>query len=111
MFASSYKDVHKWNTALGRSMALGSGGAEKEMIHHVLESRPFDVAHGVVASRWRMRIKLSKDGETCIGCTVSDGLALSKNLLVCIGAHLGRGCVAGMVFCGSEVRNCGKRRG
>jgi hypothetical protein len=38
MFASSCEDVHKGNTASGRSMVLGSGGAKKETIHRVLEA-------------------------------------------------------------------------
>jgi uncharacterized membrane protein len=83
MFASSCKDVHKGNTASARSMVLGRRGARKETIHGVLE--PI----GVAASRWRMWIKLSKDGDTCIECTVSHGLTSLKNLLVCIGGRLG----------------------
>jgi hypothetical protein len=75
MFASSCEDVHKGNTASGRSMVMRRGGARKETIHRVLESGPFGVARGgnsmVVMSRWRMWVKLSKDGETCIRCTVS----------------------------------------
>jgi hypothetical protein len=51
MFAPSCEDVHKGNTASGRSMALRSGGARKETVHRVLKSGPFDVACGVVASR------------------------------------------------------------
>jgi hypothetical protein len=67
MFASSCEDVYKGNTASVRSMVVRSGGARKETIHCVLET--IGVAgssSAVVASRWRMWIKLSKDGETCI---------------------------------------------
>jgi hypothetical protein len=112
IFASCCEDVHKgW----ARRMSLWSRGARKETVHGVLDSGPFGMAGGgssaIVASRWRMWIKLSKDGETCIERTVSHGLTPLKNLLVCIGARLGWGCWPMMVFCRSEVRICGERRG
>jgi hypothetical protein len=105
IFASCCKDIHEGNLGWMRSIVLGRGRARKETSHHVLDSRPFSMAHGGSSAVVASRIKLSKHDEMCFETTVSYELTSSKNLLVCIGARLGRGCALGMVFCRSHVRD------
>jgi hypothetical protein len=105
IFASRCKDVHEGNPGSTRSIVLGRGRARKETTHHVLDSGPFSMARGGSSAVVASRIKLPKDDETCIESTVSYELTSSKNLLVCIGARLGRGCTLGMIFCRSHVRD------
>jgi hypothetical protein len=111
IFASRCKDVHEGNPGQVRSMVLGRGRARKETIHHVLDSRPFSMVRGGSSAVVAPRIKLSKHGETCLESTISYELTSSKNLLVCIGARLGRGCALGMFFCRSHVRDRTNQRG